>query len=222
MSSASLAIAHPPHLDPARIASISAAIAINLTVLLIATQPITPAQVAAIRRLTPVQLIRLVKPPPSVPPPAPIELKPLLHPPALPRVRQVPKPVAAPVRVTTEEGTLAAPPAAAPSLLPGSDNTGIAAPAAAAEARLAYRLAPLQFPIQALRQRMHGTVLLRVLVDETGTPLQVSVEHGSGYALLDRSAQQQVLANWRFQPAMINGHAVRAWVRVPVDFHLNQ
>lgn len=222
MSSASLAVAHRPHLDPARIASISAAIAINLSVLLIATQPITPTQVAAIRRLTPVQLIRLIKPPPDLPPPAPIELKPMLHPPVLPRVHQVPRPVAAPIRVTTEEGAVTAPPAAAPSLLPGSDSTGSAEPVAAVEASLAYRLAPLQFPIQALRQRMHGTVLLRVLVDETGAPRQVTVEHGSGYALLDRSAQQQVLAGWRFQPAMVNGHAVRAWARIPVNFRLNQ
>ncbi len=222
MSSASLAVAHRPHLDPARIASLSAAIALNLAVLLIATRPITPAQVAAIRQLTPVQLIRLITPPPEVPPPAPIELKPLLHPPVLPRVQHLPKPVAAPVRIATEEGTLAAPPAAAPSLLPGADSTGNAEPVAAVEASLAYRLAPLQFPIQALRQHMDGTVLLRVLVDESGTPLQVTVEHGSGHALLDRSAQEQVLAHWRFQPAMVNGHAVRAWARVPVNFHLDQ
>ena len=221
MSSASLAVAHRPHLDPVRITSLSAAIALNLAVLLIATRPITPAQVAAIRQLAPVQLIRLITPPPDVPPPAPIELKPLLHPPVLPHVQQLPRPVAAPVRIATDEGTLAAPPSAAPSLSPGADSIGTVEPVAAVEATLAYRLSPLQFPIQALRQRMHGTVLLRVLVDESGTPLQVAVEQGSGYALLDRSAQQQVLAGWRFQPAMVNGHAVRAWARIPVSFNLN-
>lgn len=222
MSSASLAVAHRPQPDPARIASISAAIAINLAVLLIATQPITTAQVTAIRQLTPVQLIRFIKPPPEVPPPAPVELKPLLHSPVLPRVQQAPRPVAVPVRVATEEGTLATAPAETPSLSPGAESIGTAEPAAGVEASLAYRLAPLQFPIQALRQRMQGTVLLRVLVDETGMPLQVTVEHGSGYALLDRSAQQQVLAHWRFEPAIVNGHAVRAWARVPVNFRLDQ
>ncbi len=69
---------------------------------------------------------------------------------------------------------------------------------------------------------MQGTVLLRVLVDETGKPVQVSVEHGSGHLLLDRSAAEQVLAGWRFQPAMVNGQAVRAWARVPVTFDLRE
>jgi protein TonB len=89
------------------------------------------------------------------------------------------------------------------------------------EATLAYRSAPLRFPAQALRQHLQGTVLLRVLVDENGAPVQVEVEHGSGYAVLDRSAREQVLAHWRFQPAMVNGHAVRAWARVPVSFVLH-
>ncbi len=68
---------------------------------------------------------------------------------------------------------------------------------------------------------MQGTVLLRVLVDETGRPVQVEIAHGSGYLVLDRSAREQVLARWRFQPAIVNGHAVRAWASVPVSFVLN-
>ena len=68
---------------------------------------------------------------------------------------------------------------------------------------------------------MQGTVLLRVLVDETGRPVQVEIERGSGHALLDRSAREQVLAHWRFVPAMANGHAVRAWAQVPVSFVLH-
>jgi len=46
------------------------------------------------------------------------------------------------------------------------------------------------------------------------------VERSSGYALLDRSARAQVLAGWRFQPASVGNHAVRAWARVPVSFDL--
>jgi len=48
------------------------------------------------------------------------------------------------------------------------------------------------------------------------------VEHGSGYGLLDRSAREQVLASWRFQPAMVGGKPVRAWARVPVSFDLRE
>jgi protein TonB len=69
---------------------------------------------------------------------------------------------------------------------------------------------------------MHGTVLLRVLVDEAGRPVQVVVEQSSGFRLLDRSAREQVLAGWRFQPASVDGRAVRAWARVPVSFELRQ
>jgi protein TonB len=114
------------------------------------------------------------------------------------------------------------PPISPPTLTAGGLTRGDPVTAAPVEASLAYRLAPLQFPVQALRDRMHGTVLLRVLVDETGKPLDVVVEHGSGYGLLDRSAREQVLAGWRFQPAMVQGKPVRAWARVPVSFDLRE
>jgi len=175
---------------------------------------------AVVSQLTPASLIRIIDPPPVLPPPLPVELKPLLHPPILPRALPRPTPVSPPVVMPSEEGRIAAPPISAPTLLPSDTAPGTAVAAPAIEASLAYRAAPLRFPAQARQQRMHGTVMLRVLVDETGKPLQVTVEQGSGYALLDRSARDQVLAGWRFQPAMVNGQAVRAWARVPVSFQL--
>jgi TonB family C-terminal domain len=194
--------------------------ALNLAVIVIATRPITPAQLAAVRQLTPASLIRIIDPPAVLPPPPPIELKALPHPPTPPQALLRPTPVSPPVVVPSEEGHVVAPPISTPTLLPSHAVPGTAAVAPAIEASLAYRMAPLRFPAQAQRQHMHGTVLLRVLVDETGKPLQVTVEQGSGYALLDRSARDQVLAGWRFQPAMVNGQAVRAWARVPVSFQL--
>jgi protein TonB len=220
MSSASLAVAHRTQPDRARIAAMSAAIALNLAVILIATRPINPTRLVAVHRLTAVPLVRLIEPPAVLPPPLPVELEPLPHPVTPPQAHLRPLPSSPPADVPDTEGRIAAPPTSAPSLLPADTMAGPGAVGAPAEASLAYRLAPLEFPIQALRERMHGTVLLRVLVDETGKPLQVIVEHGSGHALLDRSAQQQVLAGWRFQPAIVNGQAVRAWARVPVNFDL--
>jgi periplasmic protein TonB len=220
MSSASLAVAHRSHPDSARIAALSAAMALNLAVIVIATRPITPAQLAAVSQLTPASLIRIIDPPAVLPPPPPIEMKPLPHPPTLPQARLRPTPVSPPVVMPSEEGRIAAPPISTPTLLPSDATPGTAVATPTIEASLAYRVAPLRFPAQARQQRMHGTVLLRVLVDETGKPLQVTVEQGSGYALLDRSARDQVLAGWRFQPAMVNGKAVRAWARVPVSFQL--
>jgi periplasmic protein TonB len=128
----------------------------------------------------------------------------------------------APVLVPSSDGQIAMPAITPPTLTAAGLTQGDPVTAAPVEASLAYRLAPLQFPVQALRERMHGTVLLRVLVDETGKPLDVMVERGSGYGLLDRSAREQVLAGWRFQPAMVNGKPVRAWARVPVSFDLRE
>jgi protein TonB len=71
-----------------------------------------------------------------------------------------------------------------------------------------------------MRMHMQGTVLLRVLVDESGKPVDVVVDQSSGYAMLDKSAREQVLSSWQFQPAVVNGHAVKAWARVPVSFIL--
>ncbi|GGY13920.1 hypothetical protein GCM10008098_00690 [Rhodanobacter panaciterrae] len=220
MSSASLAVAHRAHPDSARIAALSAAIALNLAVIVIATRPVTPAQFAVVSQLTPASLIRIIERPAVIPPPLPVELKPLPHPPTLPQAHVRPTPVSPPVVVPSVEGNIAAPPISPPTLLPSDTTPGTAGVAPAVEASLAYQVAPLRFPAQARQQHMHGTVLLRVLVDETGKPMQVTVEQGSGYALLDRSARDQVLAGWRFQPAIVNGQAVRAWARVPVNFQL--
>jgi periplasmic protein TonB len=220
MSSASLAVAHRTHPDSARIAALSAAIALNLAVIVMATRPITPAQLTVVSQLTPASLIRIIDPPAVLPPPPPVELKALPHPPTLPHAMLRPKPVSPPVVMPSEQGRIAAPPISTPTLQPSDAAPGAAVAAPLAKASLAYRVAPLRFPAQARAQRMHGTVLLRVLVDEAGKPLQVTVEQGSGYAVLDRSARDQVLAGWRFQPAMVNGQAVRAWARVPVSFQL--
>ncbi|WP_447736829.1 energy transducer TonB [Rhodanobacter soli] len=220
MSSASLAVAHRTHPDRARIAAISAAIALNLAVIVIASRPTGPAFFHAIEQINPIPTIHFVIPKPPVPPP-PVEMTPLPHPPAAPVAHTRPLPANPPAIVPSTEGNVAAPPVTTPTLLPNAATPGPAL-TAPVEASLAYRSAPLRFPTRALQQRMQGTVLLRVLVDETGKPVQVSVEHGSGYLLLDRSAAEQVLAGWRFQPAMVNGQAVRAWARVPVTFDLRE
>lgn len=214
MSSASLAVAARPHPEAARVVALSAAIALNLAALLILTRPLAPQALALMHKLAAVPQVVFLDPPPKVPPPPAIELKPLPHPPAAP-VHVQPRPDAVPPVVTPSvEGTQPMPTVAPTSATPADTAMPV-------EATLAYRSAPLQFPVQALRQHLQGTVLLRVLVDENGAPVQVELEHGSGYAVLDRSAREQVLAHWRFQPAMVNGHAVRAWARVPVSFVLH-
>ena len=217
MSSISLPLARHSHPEPARIAAMSAAIALNLAVIMIAARPL-PASLPSLPSLAPAALVRLIPPPPVPVPPPPVELAPLPHAPVATHVSPHPAVITSPPQ-TVAEGSEAVPTVDAPPAEPANPGPpGIAA--APVEASLAYLAHPLAYPPAALRQHLQGVVLLRVLVDETGRPLQVSVLRGSGHTLLDRSAREQVLAHWRFQPAMVDGHAVRAWASVPVSFDL--
>ncbi|SEJ02286.1 energy transducer TonB [Frateuria terrea] len=223
MSSATLASprthAHP---DPVRISALSAALAINLTVFIAATRPLPPPALLLAMPDLGVRLIEEPKPRPlpPPPPPPPIDVRPLTRPTHLPTIA----PPVATAPPATDEGRVAAPTIHLPTSAPSDTDAAPPAtlPGPPVEASLAYRSAPLAFPPQAVRQHMHGTVLLRVLVDEGGKPVQAVVEQSSGYKLLDRSAQEQVLARWRFQPASVGGRTVRAWARIPVSFELRQ
>ena len=77
-----------------------------------------------------------------------------------------------------------------------------------------------RYPISELKNGVEGTVVLRVLVDIDGKPLDASIETSSGNRNLDRSALQHVLKTWRFKPAMQNGQAVQAYGLVPIAFNL--
>lgn len=214
MSSASLAVVRRAHPDMVRVAALSAAITVNLAALMFALRPLAP-QIANVFEPVKSIAVDIVEPPPRQPPPPDIIVKPLVKPlpVAAPVVHQhVSPPVAPPTTEPSHNTVPVSPPVAPPAVAPPSIAPGVVS--------LAYRAAPLRFPSQALRTRMQGTVLLRVLVDETGKPVDVVIEHSSGYGLLDKSARDQVLANWRFQPAEIDGHAVKAWARVPVSFLL--
>jgi protein TonB len=217
MSSASLAVPRHAHPDAARIAAMSAAIAVNLVALLALLRPMAPQLAEQVQHVTDMT-VHWLTPPPKVEVPPDIELKPLPKTVPVPRTHAPPQQVAPPPVANTDEGTVAAPPVpptAAPAIEPNVGTGPV-------EATLAYRAVPLKYPTAALRAHMEGTVVLKVLVDEQGVPQEVTIEQSSGYSLLDRSARDQVLRGWRFQPATVSGQAVRAWARVPVTFNVNQ
>ncbi|HVI53878.1 MAG TPA: TonB family protein [Luteibacter sp.] len=211
----SLAGIHP---DTVRIVAMSAAIALNAAALIAVMRPMV-AQMADTPPSPKTFVLQFVEPPPPVKPPPPIELERL--PTKAPVVTHVQKqvealPVVAPPVASDEGSVPMTPPAAAVDTV-----SPPAVQAGPVEATLAYVSAPApRYPAQAIRGHMQGTVTLRVLVDETGKPLEVIVESSSGHELLDRAARDQVLARWRFQPAQANGHQVRAWARIPVTFDL--
>lgn len=219
MPSPALAVARRPHPDQVRIAALSAAMAFNLIVLLAALRPLAPRLMEVIQP-APVATVRLIpNDPPPVPIPPMVELKPLPTPAPAPVVRNRPAPVSPPAVAPSDAGNVTVPPVSTPTLAP-PQALGQSMATAPIEASLAYRRAPMSFPALAVRRHMQGTVLLRVLVDEDGKPLDVQVEKSSGYPLLDRSARSQVLSGWSFQPAVVDGRHVRAWARVPVNFNL--
>lgn len=208
-----------PRLDASRILAISFAMAVHALALLVLLLPLTQASLPGIRdeplperwkvqRSVPVPPLppEIVQPPRTPTPPRPQ---------TMPVQRQLP--VQAPAVI--DQGTLAADPStdvAGPTdLAPAYDGQPLQG------AQLRYAVAPPPaYPRDAIRTNAQGTVMLRVLVDVDGRPLEVIVDRSSGHRSLDREAVRQVQQRWRFEPAMRDGVAVQAWGLVPIDFNL--
>ena len=79
------------------------------------------------------------------------------------------------------------------------------------------RSAPPVFPKESQRRREYGTVVLLVLVDTLGRPVQIEIERSSGFARLDAAARHAV-EKFLFRPYEKNGIAQPAQVRIPIGF----
>jgi protein TonB len=75
------------------------------------------------------------------------------------------------------------------------------------------------YPPLSRRAGEEGTVMLKVLVEPSGSVAKVEIQQGSGYERLDKSAISAVL-RWRFVPAKQGNEALAAWVLVPIAFSL--
>lgn len=75
------------------------------------------------------------------------------------------------------------------------------------------------YPDQSRRLGEQGRVLLRVLVNASGSVDQITLRKSSGYPMLD-SAAQDAVKTWRFVPAKRGDQAATAWVVVPISFSL--
>ena len=82
------------------------------------------------------------------------------------------------------------------------------------------RLRPPKYPPQAVRQRMEGKVVLKVLVGLDGKPEEITVEKTSGYRVLDQAAIAAV-KTWVFNAGQKNGAASRGYALVPIEFNLS-
>jgi protein TonB len=221
-----LAISKRPdsrHPDPERIAGYTFAIAFNLSLLMLLLAPMQGPQgfrlpgddAPSISGYPP-------KPtPPAQPPEVPVV--PVVRPVVRPSVAP-PHPVVAPQPPADAIVVAGGSEAAVVSDTPAEVATDIGAPDVAppvAGISLEYASAPPPvYPTAARRMRHEGTVLLEVLVGVDGRPLRVDVRQSSGHRQLDDAAREQVLARWRFRPAMRDGRAIQAIGLVPVNFRL--
>ena len=105
---------------------------------------------------------------------------------------------------------LAKPPAEAPV-----KRTRIAA--RVAEANLIHDVPP-QYPAEAGRARIEGTVVLMAVIDKDGTVKDVRVE--SGLPILAQAAIDAV-KQWRYKPYVIDGQPVEVDSRITINFTLS-
>lgn len=208
-------------LDPARIAAGAGALALNIVVLLLLLVPAAMPE-SAPQSMPRTEIVPIVRETPPVPPAPPEQVEIVDPQPAVTPVAVTPE-IAAPVveRIVIDQGLLPA-----ETVVAQPANTGpadIAPPSQpVAGVRLEYAKAPSPpYPRDAVRAGLQGTVLLRVLVNVDGRPLQVDIEQGSGHRSLDDAARRFVQRNWTFRPAVRNGQPVQAIGIVPIEFSLD-
>ena len=76
-----------------------------------------------------------------------------------------------------------------------------------------------EYPEQALDRGWEGSVMLRVKVSSSGSPLVVNLQSSSGKKVLDDAAIATV-KRWKFSPALKGSTPVEGWVDVPIHFKL--
>ena len=132
---------------------------------------------------------------------AAVPLEPTAAPePTAPPAAEAPEPTAAPaptVKPATREGALVA--------LEEVDSPP----------RISRIVKP-SYPPLALRARIGGIVVLRVLVSEKGAPAEIEVVREGRVGLTE--AAVTAVRRWTFEPARKDGVAVRTWMLVPIPF----
>ena len=93
---------------------------------------------------------------------------------------------------------------------------------------LTYKIDP-EIPDEAMKKKYTATVLVHLTVNEKGMPVDVHVIHPSqqtvskklakAAAAMDESAVHAV-SQYRFKPALFQGHAVSVDVNVEITYQL--
>jgi protein TonB len=77
-----------------------------------------------------------------------------------------------------------------------------------------------EYPPVARRMNISGTVVLSVLVTETGHVADVRTVREAGGRMGLTQAAQKAVRQWTFRPATKNGVAVKTWMTIPIPFVL--
>ncbi|KRG62676.1 hypothetical protein ABB26_15450 [Stenotrophomonas humi] len=207
------------HFEPSRIFAYSTAIALHALALGMLLIPLAQAPIRndTVRERWLVPDVKPVVPTPPRPDPIPVTRAP-----SPPRQPALPAPVDnAPLPIFATEAVITAPADVAPveTTAPAIDSIGPSSPLEGVTLRYLRNPAPA-YPRDALMAGAQGTVTLRVLVGEDGSPLEVTIERSSGNRSLDTAARNQVLRRWKFQPAVDGGRPVQAYGLIPVDFKM--
>ena len=152
-------------------------------------------------------------PPPDLPPPVfPVEAPPP-PPPPQPEKPKPPPPKPVQKRPPTPQAPVEAQPQQAAPAAP-------AAPKTVSASQLGYVVPPNPiYPARSRKAGEQGNVMIRVLIDVTGRPAQVSLQTSSGHPELDQSALSAVRAA-QFRPYAEGGLTQAVWVLVPINFVL--
>jgi TonB family protein len=79
----------------------------------------------------------------------------------------------------------------------------------------AIRVVDAAYPNEARPQKLHGAVVLQVLIGRDGTVQDVKIV--KGYFLLGRAAAA-ALKQWRFRPYIFNGHPIEVRTQITMNF----
>ncbi|MCX8505791.1 MAG: energy transducer TonB, partial [Alphaproteobacteria bacterium] len=75
------------------------------------------------------------------------------------------------------------------------------------------------YPKNAMKNGLKGSVVVRVVVSATGAIIEAKVSQSSGSVMLDEAARRGVLM-WKFHPGRQASGNVTTAVDVPIDFTL--
>jgi len=91
-------------------------------------------------------------------------------------------------------------------------------PAQVAQANLVHDVAP-EYPPDAGRARIEGTVVLLAVIGKDGNVRDVRVESGS--SVLAQAAIEAV-KQWRYRPYLVNGEPVEVDSQITINFNLSK